>query len=195
MIKNKIFKIYVLAIFLFLTIVPENHSMEGKLRVRLREHFEWISVQYGQTGETAKYYGISNTLNAFYEKPFKYSYGLSFSPVLGSAQIQGGVPIQTNEKIKLWSMGVEGKYFFFPERYGFFGRLGITGNILDTRGALGTLAGAGYYGGLGWEFKIWKLGIAPEVAIRHVILEKNSRALAFTPSIGIHFYVLNEKIK
>ena len=162
----------------------------GNIRLRAREHFEWLSIKYGPVSDTEKYFGLTNTLNLWFEEPFRYSLGLAFGPVIGSAKSQGEVPLGTASTIRLWNIGVEGKYFFKPEQYGLFGRLGFTGNILDTRGSLGNLLGGGYYLGLGWETQIWKMGVAPEIAFRHVILEKSSRVFAFTPSIGFHFYQL-----
>jgi len=165
----------------------------GRLRLRAREHFEWLSIRYDPLNQTQHYFGLTNTLNAWYEKPFHYSFGFSFGPMLGSAKDQGTAPQEVDSKIRLWNMGFEGKYFFFPQKNGFFGRAGLTGNILDTRGSLGTIPGAGYYLGLGWEFKLGKVGIAPEVAFRHVFLERRSRIFAFTPSLGIHFYQFQKK--
>ena len=48
--------------------------------------------------------------------------------------------------------------------------------------------------GIGWETRVKKIGIAPEIAFRHVLLERNSYVLAFTPSIGVHFYVLPDDL-
>ena len=162
----------------------------ASFRLRAREHFEWLSARYGPVNETQGYFGLTNTLNAWYEEPFRYAFGLAFGPLLGSARSRGTAPAGTASKIRLWNVGLEGKYFFRQVQAGLFGRAGLTANLLDTRGALGTLLGGGYYLGLGWEWQVRKMGIAPEIAFRHVILEKNSRVLAFTPSIGFHFYML-----
>lgn len=179
----------IIFLLLFIPLFPTS-AEAGKFRIRAREHFEWISIKYGPTNNTASYFGLSNTFNLWYEEPFRYAIGFAFGPVLGSAKSQGTTPAGTPSKIRLWNFGFEGKYFFWPEKLGLFGRAGLTANLLDTRGSLGNLWGGGYYLGLGWETKVWKLGIAPELAFRHVILEQNSRVLAFTPSIGVHFYVL-----
>jgi len=179
-----------LCVFVALYSLP-SVAEAGNFRLRAREHFEWLSVKYGSVNDTEKYFGLTNTLNLWYEEPFRYAIGLAFGPVIGSARSQGTIPSGTNSRIRLWNIGVEGKYFFRPDQFGLFGRLGLTANILDTRGSLGNLLGGGYYLGLGWEFPVWKVGIAPEIAFRHVILEQSSRVFAFTPSIGIHFYQLN----
>ncbi len=185
-------------IFLLLQGFP-GAAEAGNFRIRLREHFEWLSVRYEPLRQTVNYFGLTNTANIWYEEPFQYAYGLAFGPVLGSAKAQGSSPPTVDSKIRLWNIGVEGKYFFFPKMNSFFGRLGVTGNVLDTRGSDGAIKGGGYYLGLGWESKIGRIGLAPEVAFRHVLLEKGSRVFAFTPSVGVHFYVLpsdkNSKIK
>ena len=160
----------------------------GNVRLRAREHFEWLSVKYGPARDTERYFGLTNTINVWYEEPFQYAFGLAVGPVIGSADSRNSPPIGTGSKIRLWNIGLEGKAFFFPEENGFFGRIGFTANILDTGGTLGNLLGGGYY--LGWETRIGKLGVAPELAFRHVLLEQNSQVFAFTPSIGLHFYVL-----
>ena len=173
----------------FIPLFPANLEA-GQFRIRAREHFEWLSITYGPANDTESYFGLTNTFNLWYEEPFRYAIGFAFGPVLGSAKSQGTPITGTSSKIRLWNLGLEGKYFFWPERLGLFGRAGLTANLLDTRGSLGKLWGGGYYLGLGWEARVLKLGIAPELAFRHVILEQNSRVLAFTPSIGLHFYVL-----
>ena len=178
--------LWVFVVLCFLPSVVE----AGNFRLRAREHFEWLSVKYGSINDTEKYFGLTNTFNLWYEEPFHYAIGLAFGPLIGSARSQGTAPSGTNSKIRLSNFGVEGKYFFRPGQYGLFGRLGLTANILDTRGSLGNLLGGGYYLGLGWETRIWKIGVAPEIAFRHVILERSSRVFAFTPSIGLHFYQL-----
>ena len=183
--KIAILIIWACMIFLFPMVADA-----GNLRVRAREHFEWLSIKYGSVGDTERYFGLTNTINLWYEDPFLYAFGLAFGPVIGSAKSQDSAPVGTATKIRLWNIGFEGKYFFWPDKHGLFGRLGLTANILDTRGSLGKLLGGGYYLGLGWETQIWKLGIAPELAFRHVILEQSSQVFAFTPSLGVHFYVL-----
>lgn len=163
----------------------------GSFRIRLREHFELLSVRYESLNDSENYFGLTNTANLWYEKPMHFSIGLAMGPVLGSAKsVNDSAPMGTDPKIRLWNFGIEGKYFFRPEKSPWFGRIGVTGNLLDTRGSAGTLGGGGYYLGLGFEAKVWKLGIAPEIAFRHVFLEQGSRIYVFTPSIGVHFYVL-----
>jgi hypothetical protein len=163
----------------------------GNFRIRLREHFEFLSIRYESLNDSENYFGLTNTANLWYEKPMHYGIGLAVGPVLGSASsVNDSAPMGTDTKIRLWNIGVETKYFFYPEKKPWFGRIGLTGNILDTRGSAGKLGGGGYYLGLGFETKIWKIGLAPEIAFRHVLLEQGSSIYAFTPSIGVHFYVL-----
>ncbi|HEX9756262.1 MAG TPA: hypothetical protein VGB26_00510 [Nitrospiria bacterium] len=179
-----------LVILTFLIAYLPAVAEAGNVRLRAREHFEWLSIKYGAVNDTERYFGLTNTINLWYEEPFQYALGLAFGPVIGSAKSRDSAPTGTDSKVRLWNIGFEGKYFFFPDKHGLFGRIGLTANILDTRGSLGNLLGGGYYLGVGWEARIWKLGVAPELAFRHVILEQSSQLFAFTPSIGLHFYVL-----
>lgn len=161
----------------------------GSWRARAREHFDRLDLRYGSPGGREHYSGLTNTMNVWYEEPFRYALGFSISPIagLGQATTRGSPPAGTNAKIRLWNLGFEGKLFPWRDR-GLFARAGLTGNILETRGSRGALGGAGALAGLGWEFKVRRLGIAPEAALRYVLLEGGGRIIAFTPSIGFHFY-------
>ncbi len=179
----------------FLLLMAAGELMAGSIRLRAREHFEISTVRYGGLNDSENYSGTTNTLNVWYEEPFRYAFGFAGGPMLGSARTDHPAPLGTDAQIRLWHFGVEGKYFVFPAKNGFFGRAGLSGLALDTRGSEGTLWGAGVYAGLGWEFKIGKVGIAPELAVRQGWLERSSQIFSFTPSIGLHFYGLPAKLK
>lgn len=168
----------------------------GNFRIRAREDFERLTIRFGPLNRTQDYFGLTSTINAWYEEPFHYAFGLVFNSILfGDQDAIGTAPIGTPSEVRLLNIGLEAKYFFFPKKRGLFGRAGLTSSILDTRSSLGTLLGGGYYLGLGWEARVWRIGIAPEVAFRHVILEQDSQILAFTPTIGVHFYVFPRDMK
>jgi len=161
--------------------IPNPHKVErplpisevGHLRVRAREFAEWLFVRYGASGNSASYFGFANLINIWYEKRMRYSFGLVGGPVFGTARSSGVVPAGTAKKIQLWTFGVEGKYFPYPGERGLFARMGISGNVFETDGNLGTLGGFGYLVSLGWEIVAWKgkLGISPEFAFRQVFLD------------------------
>jgi hypothetical protein len=158
----------------------------GRFAPRIREHFE--SHTYRVDGQTAKFRGLSNTFNLWYEKPFHYSFGLALGPVLGIARSQDAVPGTLGTRVRLWTAGLEGKYFpMGPDLKG-FARVGVAWQALDTNGTAGNISGWGGYLGLGWEFPIWRVSIAPEIAIREVRFERGVSGTVFTPCIGVHFY-------
>jgi len=176
-------------ILCFLVFNPQ--AFASDIRLRLREHYESHQVDFGFTQpDTANYTGFSNTANLWFEDPFIRSIGISFSPILGISSVNGTPPIGTDSKARFWNIGLEYKHFFLPGDPGPFFRLGASLAILDTRGAIGSLLGFGTYGGVGWEFLIWKIGIAPELAIRPAFYEQGVRSLSFLFSVGFHFYVL-----
>lgn len=172
-----------------LTSLP-SAAEAGNSRIRAREEFDRLTIRYGSLNRTQDYFGLTSTINFWYEEPFHYAFGLVFNNILfGKQDAIATASAGTPSEVELLNIGLEGKYFFQPGKYGLFGRAGLTTSILDTRGSMGTLLGGGYYLGLGWETRVWKIGIAPEVGFRHLILEQSSQILALTPSIGIHFYV------
>ncbi len=154
--------------------------------VRAREHFE--THRYKLNSGEYELTGLTNTLNIWYERPFHHSLGLALSPVIGGAKAKGAVSNEIGTEVKLWVVGVEGKYFpYGPQRKG-FSRLGLSWHTLNTKGTFGDLQGWGYYVGLGWEFPVGMVSLAPEIAIRNIHLGNDVSAAIFTPSIGVHFY-------
>ncbi len=162
------------------------------LRLRAREHFEFNSIHYGSAKPDQNYFGLADTVNLWYEKPFEWAFGLGAGILPGSPLNRQPAPPGVGGKPDVWHAGFEFKYFLGQllgvRMPGLFGRLGATANILDTNGPRGTILGGGYYVGAGYEFLIWKIGLAPEVAFRHVIYQEHVREYSFTPSFGVHFY-------
>lgn len=158
-------------------------------KVRAREHFEQHSYKVDALDRSLKFKGLTNTINIWHERPFHYSLGLALGPVIGKASVVSGSESQElGSTLKLWVVGLEGKYFpVGPEWKGFL-RLGLSWHSLNTNGSYGDLEGWGYYGGVGWEFPIGPVSIAPEIAVREVLLNGGVRGTVFTPSIGFHFY-------
>lgn len=162
------------------------------LRLRAREHFEFNSIRYGSDRPHQNYFGLADTVNLWYEKPFEWAFGLGAGILPGNPMHGQPAPIGVAPKPDIWHAGFEFKYFFHDvggvRLPGLFGRLGATANILDTRSTRGNILGGGYYVGVGYEFLVWKIGLAPEVAFRHVIYQEHVREYSFTPSFGLHFY-------
>tara|TARA_Y100000590_G_scaffold450933_1_gene591443 strand:- start:3938 stop:4489 length:552 start_codon:yes stop_codon:yes gene_type:complete len=177
--------------FLFLFSIHTFVFADGKLRLRAREHFQWHRISLSEPTSSLRYFGLSNTLNLFWEEPFHRSYGLAVGPMLGSASIQSHLTPEFGSKIRQWIIGGEWKEYPFKEnKGGVFGRVGIGATALQTGGSLGTLWGAYGYFGIGYEFLIAnKVGINPEVAFRQSFYETGVSVSTLTPSIGLHFYV------
>lgn len=154
--------------------------------IRAREHFE--THRYKLNSGEYELNGLTNTLNIWRERPFRYSLGFALSPVIGGARSKGVVSTEMGSEIKLWVLGVEGKYFpYGPDMKGFT-RLGVSWHTLNTKGTFGDLQGWGYYVGLGWEIPVGIVSLAPEIAMRNIYLNNDVTGTLFTPSIGVHFY-------
>ena len=180
------------AILLLCLALAPSFVEAGSIRIRAREHFDFYHVRYSSVLGSADYNGMSNTINVWWEDPKKFSFGLAFNPVLGSADISGIAPLGTGDKVTLWSVGLEAKYFVWQDANSLlqnvFTRGGLFFHVFDTDGPLGNLLGTGLYAGTGIEVPVWIIGLSLELAFRGVLLEKSTQLFAATPSIGVHFY-------
>lgn len=181
-----IIKSFFFALVLFSTF----QSFAGSFAMRAREHFEIHDLDIGE--QSLKYTGLSNTINLWYEVPFKYSIGLSFSPILAKMYIDDkSASSLLGEDIKIYNVGTEYKQFLnFLNRDQFYTRLGISWIKLRSYGTHPDSNGLGIYVGGGYEFKYKRVGIAPEIAFRYGVLERGDSLLSFVPSVGVHFYKL-----
>lgn len=173
--------------FAFFFIFIDTSFAKLNIKLRAREHFvDGHSIQLSSTSK-ATYSGLSNTLNIWQEVPFKYSIGLSISPILGSPKASdvGNAPL--GEKIKLEVYGIEGKYFPLNQLKGFL-RMGLGYTKLKGAGNTGKYEGYSYYMGVGWEFPVWKIHLAPEFAFRKSNLSHEVTVNSTVVSLGVHFY-------
>jgi hypothetical protein len=157
-------------------------------RPRLREHFDDHKIKSGDQEYTYK--GFSNTFNLWYEKPFDFALGLALTPILGNIKHKEGIQTTYGEKIKLFGIGVEFKHFPLKLLPQAFYRAGAYYTELQTDALIGDQTGLSVLGGIGYEFKVWKMGIAPEFAIRRSFLQNSTSVLTMGPAIGFHFYVM-----
>jgi hypothetical protein len=166
-------------------------------RIRLREHFEYSRIVWGDVGISRDYFGATNTANLWWEVPGHWAAGLAFNPVLSSGYGQfGEEDFLVDDRAKLLMFGVEGKWHFLRTTgdgsfAGVFARVGMFAGMLlvgDRFG--GDRWGGGYYLSVGWEFELFggAIAIAPDLGIRHTILERDTQILSFTPSISLSFY-------
>jgi len=159
----------------------------GDIKVRAREHIDFHNIVFNDASNIT-YRGLSNTINLWWEKPRIYSIGLAFNPILGSANSVGKHDVRLSNKIKLITLGLEGKYYHRNISPNLFSRLGLGYTRLDTNGYLGDIDGYHTYIGAGWEFDVKGVGIALEMAYRQSRVEQGIAVNSITPSIGVHFY-------
>jgi len=176
-----------LILFIIIFLCFSKVLLAAKWRVRAREHFDTVNVQYKDAGQEENTSGIGPTINVWWEEPYKNSIGFA----IGLMYIDFDKKSETlgrAERMELWKYGVEGKHYAAQEKGGAFLRWGLSRNQLKTEGTLGTLTGNGAYLGVGWEFPFDILGLAFELAQRQVDLEDTIFINSFSPSIGVHFY-------
>jgi hypothetical protein len=149
--------------------------------MRAREHFEDHTLKL-QDGSKANFSGFSNTINLWHEVPYKYSFGLSLSPVIGRLKASDGASEDLfKKKVNFKAYGFEGKYFPFENSIYF--RQGLYAHEFDR------LAGWGVMTTLGYEYPFPSLGVALEAGQRHYFFGAE-RGSAFNIAIGFHFYKL-----
>ena len=157
------------------------------IKLRAREHFlDHHNIKFSD-GSSTKYSGLSNTINIWHERPFRYSIGLSISPIIGSPKAKDSTNAPLGDKIQLQVYGVEGKYFPLKGFKGFL-RGGYGYTRLKGSGTLNGVDGSSYYLGAGWEIPVWRIHIAPEYAIRKSKLQKDVEIDSTVISVGFHFY-------
>jgi len=174
-------------IVFFIALVAFEKALAGDIKVRAREHVDFHNIVLND-GSDATYRGLSNTINLWWEKPRIYSIGLAFNPIFGSANSDGKYDARLSEKIKLITLGAEGKYYHRNISANLFSRIGLGYTRLNTDGHLGDTDGYHGYIGAGWEFDVKGIGIALEMAYRQSRLERGTVVNSITPSIGVHFY-------
>ena len=167
--------------------VPLTFGQDTKIKLRARQHFDTVRIEFGEQNHREIYRGTGPNFNLWLEKPYHFSFGLSYSVLFINNSEAKEVP-EIGNNMDLTKIGFEFKNYFIPNEGGLFMRLGVSSNSLNTKGSYETLSGTGAYLGLGWEFKFSKIGLALEAAGRRINLEKEIQIETFSPSIGVHFY-------
>lgn len=168
-------------IFILLFIFNLNASW----KFRAREHFDWHSISY--QGVSNQFSGFSNTINFWHEVPFNYSLGLAFNPLLGSARSNSDSGLMSlGSRVVIYNLNCEFK--FFPiENKNFFSRFGMGASLFSSQ-IVNEIYGGNIYAGVGYELKIWRVYVAPELAFRYMRGESSMHISTITPSVGVHFY-------
>ena len=161
----------------------------GSLHLRAREHYEWVAVEHLAGASTTTYQGFTNTLDLWWEEPFRYQIGLAGSPLFATLPIVGSdQPQGVGDRMRLVHLGIEGKGFPLAGLVSVYLRGGVYASTLDTMGSKGTVRGTSGLIGVGYEWTIHGVGLAPEVAWRRGVLADGITFRAFAPAIGVHFY-------
>jgi len=179
--------IFIFAIFLLVACYFDTLTAETTIKIRAREHFDRVWIQYKNLNREYNYGGIGPNINIWLEDPYRFSIGLSYSVLFINNSEEPDIP-DFGEDMNLTKVGIESKIYFSPGEGGLFTRIGLSSNSLNTQGSAGKLIGTGGYLGLGWEIKFSKIGLALEAAGRRIELERNIRVDTLSPSIGVHFY-------
>jgi hypothetical protein len=180
------FKIKAIALTasLLASFLPTAKTLAGSLHVRAREHYETMKVS--TDGGEASFLGFTNTINGWYEEPFHYSIGLAGSPLLATLASKAPPP-GFGDKIRLVHLGIEGKIFPVLDIAGFT-RMGVYQSTLSSLGLAGHFEGMSILIGLGYEFDVHGVGIAPEMSWRRGNLSHGASFDGQAPAIGVHFY-------
>lgn len=157
---------------------------EGRVRMRAREHYESLVVSHD--GRSARYWGFTNTIVLHYEVPYRYAVGVAGSPLFATLRREGPLP-GFSERIRLVHLGIEGKLFPVDEVAAFVRAEGYT-TTLNPRGDAGIQRGESALLGLGYEFDLDGIGLAPEFAWRWGLLGDGTRFTGAASAVGLHFY-------
>jgi hypothetical protein len=161
-------------------------SFSANIKMRAREHFELHEIN--NKTEKEMYRGLTNTINLWWEVPYDYSFGLSFSPVISSIKAVEKDSI-FGQKITQQNIGLEYKFFLSSIHTSLFSRFGLGYSKLEVDyGSNNEYYGQFYYLGLGAEIPMGNFGLALELAYRYANYNDNLYIKSITPSIGFHLY-------
>lgn len=162
------------------------NSYAFNIKLRAREHYEVHKIQRNNTSE--EYRGFTNTINLFFEKPYQYSFGLSFSPVF--ANFGSKMPGQFfGSEIEQQNIGFELKYFITESLPSLFLRLGVGKSEFEAQGSFNkTVDGDFSFAAIGYEIPFDMLGVAIEYGFRKARYDYSIDIDSKSISIGFHFY-------
>jgi hypothetical protein len=172
---------------IFLTLGLSSVISAQTFKIRAREHFDTVWINYKQLGIKTSHSGIGPNINMWMEDPYNYSIGLSYSHLFINNSVDPEIS-EVDSDMELIKWGIEYKNYFFKGEGGLFSRLGLSHNTLKTKGSLSDLNGLGGYLGFGWEIKFASIGLAFEAAGRKINFNQDIEVTTYSPSIGVHFY-------
>ena len=178
--------IQTLFILVFISFMAPVYGSD--IHLRAREHYELVKVDnLGRPGLT-RYEGLTNTLDLWYEVPFRYSFGIAGGPLIATLPVTGSDHAGRPQRIRLMHLGIESKIFLLPEFFQGFVRVGTFYSALASRDDLGSFYGSSILLGIGYELDWNGTGIAPEFDWRFGKLNQGISFQSAGPAIGLHFY-------
>ncbi len=169
---------YILLLLLLPTLA---HS-----KFRAREHYDYH--QFKLDSQSYTFRGFSNTINyMFKEKAMQESFGLGISTLGDNVDNEKLKNSRVGEKISLYQIDFE--YKWFPKNIwsGFYLRHGAGYSLLDTE-KLNTFHGVHIQNALGQEIMFNHFGLALELSTQAIFFEQGAISLTGGAAIGFHFY-------
>ena len=177
-------KVLAFVVYVFLGL-RSGWAEAGQVRMRAREHYETMKIT-NNTG-SASYVGFTNTINVWYEDPYRWSLGLAGSPLWAMLHAKSPLEAYSNT-IRLVHIGIEGKFFPLPKIVNLFFKFGVFDAQLTSNGPAGHLHGQCILSGMGYEWDLGGIGLAPEISWRWARLGDHTEVVGTAPAIGLHFY-------
>ena len=80
-----------------------------KWKLRAREHFDTVTLKYGNQIENETTSGIGPTINFWWEEAYENSFGLALS-LMYIDFARESESIGRGQRMELWKLGLEGKH-------------------------------------------------------------------------------------
>jgi len=183
--NNKLKPIALLFVW-FLVLLP-NLLFAADFHIRAREHFDRITLDYGELTTSEDISGIGPTINFWLEEPYNWAAGMFWGLTYISNHPDKNLE-EVGENMEMQEVGIEIKYWMINNEGGPFTRFGLSQLRLQTQGNYGELKTTGGQFALGWEFKFSKIGLAFEVGKRELSFDHGIGISLISPAIGVHFY-------
>lgn len=142
----------IISLLIIAAAFPAEATFLDSLRFRARESYETLDIKSGNLSD--RYAGFTNTINLFYEKPFKHSYGLAFGSLFSGLNSSTST-LALDTSIEFYFLGLEAKVFLSAfKTQGLFIRPGAYLQQLHNDGVDSKINSTSASAGIGYEFLI-----------------------------------------
>lgn len=172
---------------LFFLVTLSLESFAGQWAFRARENYEAIQISESRQS----FSGLSSTIALGYEEPFKYFYGMSIQPGLGTFEEKEDLSsLNLGKELRIYQIGSDIKYFPIADSMGFV-RNTLFYALISTKTSVDNIGGYGASISAGWEFWLYDVfALAPEVGYKYTRLRTDENLNTVFISVGVHFYKL-----